>query len=113
MDLVIYKVVQFQIMHVSDGYRTVKELSGTSVAQTHFSVSGERHALPELSVLSVVREILEHLREQLLAMLLLKFFPFQIHIIICQVKGIHDIYLVGAVKYRCGNIESKRFRRKA
>ena len=113
MDLIVYKVVQFEVMHVSDRYRAVEELSGTAVAQAHLTVSGERHALPQRSVIPVVRQVLEHLREQFLSVLLLKFFPLKIYIIICQVEGIHDIYLVGAVEYRRGDIESQRFRRKA
>ena len=39
MDLIIYQVMQLQVMHMSDRYRTVEVLSGTSVTQTNLSVS--------------------------------------------------------------------------
>src|SRR5699024_2483074 len=113
MDLVVYQMMQLQIMHMSDGYRTVEIFSRTAVTQTYLSVSGERHALPQLSVLSVVRQILEHFREKFLAVFLLKFSPLMIYIIIGEIKCIHDIVLVRTVEYRCGDVESEGFRRKA
>ena len=39
MDLVVYQMMQFQIMHVSDCYRAVEVLSCTSVTKTNFTVS--------------------------------------------------------------------------
>ena len=35
----IDQMVELQVVHVSDGDRTVEELSGPSVTQTHFTVS--------------------------------------------------------------------------
>ena len=32
MDLIVYQVMELQVMHVSDGNRAVEELSGTSVS---------------------------------------------------------------------------------
>ena len=40
MDLIINQMMQFQIMHVSNRYRAVEELSGTSIAQTNLTISG-------------------------------------------------------------------------
>ena len=58
MDLIVYQMMQFQIMHVSDGYGAVKVLTRSAVTQTDLTVAGDRYALPQLSVLSVVRQIL-------------------------------------------------------
>ena len=75
MDLIVYQMVQLQIVHVSDGNRAVEIFSCTAVTQTHLTVSGDRHAFPEFSVLTVVRQILQHFRKQLFFMLCLKLFP--------------------------------------
>src|SRR5699024_586702 len=37
MDLIVYQMMQFQIMHESNGYRAVKFFSCTSVTQPYFS----------------------------------------------------------------------------
>ena len=43
-------------------------------------------------------------------MLRFKLFPAQIHIVICQVKGIHNIILIRTVEYRRRNVESQCLR---
>ncbi|GFI65631.1 hypothetical protein IMSAG185_01234 [Lachnospiraceae bacterium] len=108
MDLVVHQMMQFQVMHVTDGDRAVKILARSSVAQTHLSVTGDGNALPELSVISVFIEILHHLREQLLLVLLFKLFPLQIDIIIGEFKSIHDIILVGSVEHRRSHVKAQR-----
>ena len=39
-------------------------------------------------------------------MFCLELFPFQVYIIICQIQCIHDIALVRAGEYRCGDVIS-------
>ena len=107
MDLIVYQMVQLQVMHVSDCYRAVKILSGTAVTKPYLSVPADGHALPEFSVISVQRQVLEYFRTQLIFMLCFKFFPFQVHVIVCQVKGIHNIIFIGAVKYRCCHVKAQ------
>lgn len=62
MDLIVNQMVQFQVVHVSDGYRTVKIFTGTSISQSYFSVSGKRNALPKLSVSLVFVQELHNFR---------------------------------------------------
>ena len=62
MDLIINQVMQFQIVHVTDSYRTVKILACTSVTKTHFTVSGDRNTLPQCSVGFVLIQILHYIR---------------------------------------------------
>ena len=54
MDLVVYQMMQLQVMHVPDSNRTVEKLSRTAIAQAHFTVACQRNSLPQLSVLSVI-----------------------------------------------------------
>ena len=75
MNLIINQMMQFQVVHVSDGNRAVEILAGTSIAQTNLAVSGYRNALPQFSVLSIVRQILKHFRKQFFLMFCLKLFP--------------------------------------
>src|SRR5699024_7755554 len=113
MDLIIYQVMEFQVMHVSDSYRTVKILSCTSVSQSYLSVSGNGNSLPQLSVGFVLVKELHNFRTQSILIFLTEFFKiFCIYIIICHLQRILDIHLVGAVKYRSSNIESQGFCRK-
>ena len=113
MDLIVYQMMQLQVMHVSDGRRAVEVLSGTSVTQQHLSVSGNRNALPQRSVVTVLIQIIQNLRKQLITMLLLELIPLHIYIVICKIQSVHDIVLVRTIKYRCRYVETKRFCSKA
>ena len=53
MDLIVNQVMQLQVVHVTDGYRAVKVLAGTSVTQSYLTVAAERNALPQLTVLQM------------------------------------------------------------
>ena len=109
MNLIVNQMMQLQIVHVTDRYRTVKELSGTSVSQPHLTVSGNGNTLPQGSVIPVFIQILHNFRIQNILIFRTEFFKiFCIHIIVGQLQGILNIILVGAVKYRRGNIESQR-----
>ncbi len=50
MDLIIYQMMQFQVVHVSDCNRAVEVFAGTSISQADFTVASDRNALPEFSV---------------------------------------------------------------
>ena len=115
MDLIVYQMMQLQIMHVSDGYRAVEILTGTAISQTYFTVSGDRYAFPYFSVLSVFIEIIYNLRKQIFPMItfecfaiprssvcgLIKFLLFplcslciiewKVCVIIRKIKSIHDL----------------------
>ena len=101
-------MMELQIMHVSDGNRTVEIFSRPAVPQTNLAVTGNGNALPHLSVVSVLIQILHHLRKQFFLMLCLELLPLQIDIIIGQIQSIHNIILICTVKHRRGHIESKR-----
>ena len=53
MDLIVNQVMQLQVMHVTDGYRAVEVLAGTSVTQSYLTIAAERNALPQLTVLQM------------------------------------------------------------
>ena len=108
MDLIIYQMMELQVVHVSDGYRAVKIFSGTAVAQADFTVASKRYAFPERSVLQMASQIFHQLRICFISIFFFKFFPGGVDIIVCQFQGILNINLVCSVENRCGNIESKR-----
>ena len=54
MNLIIYQMMELQVMHVSNSYRAVKIFSGTAITQADLSISGNRYALPEFSVSSIL-----------------------------------------------------------
>src|SRR5699024_5553256 len=58
MDLIVNQMVQFQVMHETDGDRRVELFTGTSVTETNLSGTVNRHALPLFSVVTVVIQIL-------------------------------------------------------
>ncbi len=94
-------------MHVSDGNRSVEELAGTSVTKSYFTVAADRNTLPKFSVISVFIQILEHFRKKLIFVLCFKFFPGSVNVVVCQIQGIHDIFLSCSVEYRRCNVETK------
>ena len=113
VDLIVYQVMQFQVMHVSDGYRAVEILTGTTVTKSYLTISGKGNSFPKLAVISVLIEVIHNLRKQLFLVFCFELFPGQVHIIVGQIQGIHDIYLVCAIEYRCGDIEAQSFGSKA
>ena len=110
MDLIIYQMMELQVVHVSDGDRRIEILTRSAIPQSHLAVSGDRHALPQLSVLSVLGQILHYLRQKLRFMLFLKLFPLQIDIIVCQIKSVHDIILFCTVKHWRSHVEAQSLR---
>ena len=131
MNLIVYQMMQFQVMHVSDGYRTVEVFTGSTVAQTYLTVSGNRNSLPHGSVVSVLGQILHNFREKLLTVLageglsgpgltvcgslLTLFLPLctlciverKIYIIVGKIQRIHNVFLVCAIEDRGCHIEAQ------
>ena len=131
MDLIIYQMMQFQVMHVSDRYRAIKVFTGSTVTKTYLTVSGNGNTLPYSSVISVLRQILHNLRKKLFTMLAGKglscpgltvcgsflslFFPLctfciverKVYIIVGKIQRIHNIFLVRTIEDRCCHIESQ------
>src|SRR5699024_4076742 len=108
VDLIIYQMMEFQVMHVSDGYRAVEVFSCTSVSQSYLSISGNRNSLPQFSVSLVLIQELHNFRAKGILIFFTEFFKiFCIYIVISQFQSILDIHLVGAVKYRSSDIESQ------
>ena len=110
MDLIVYQMMELQVVHMSDGDRRIEILACSAIPQSHLAVSGDRYALPQLSVFSVLGQILHNLRQKLRFMLFLKLFPLQIDIIICQIKSVHDIILFCTVKHRCSHVKAQSLR---
>ena len=113
MNLIVYQMMQLQIMHVADGRLAVKRLAGTSVAELNFTVAVDRNALPYLSVVSVIIQILHNFRKQDIFVFLFKILPLAVDIVVGKLKCISDIHLGCTVEYRRADIESERHRRKA
>ena len=113
MDLIVYQMMQLQIMHMPDRNGAVEVLARPSVAQSYLAVARQRNAFPYLAVLSVFPQVVKHFRQKLLFIFCLELFPFQIDIIIGKIQSIHNIIFFCAVKYRRLNVEPERFCRKA
>ena len=113
MDLVVYQVVQLQIMHVSDGNGAVEELAGPPVAQAHLTVAADGHTLPELAVFQVGTQIIHHLGLDQVFIFCLKFLPGKVHVIVGQFQGILNVVLVCAVEDRGGHVEAQGLGSKA
>ena len=114
MDLIIYQMMQLQVVHVTDSYRAVEVLACSSVTKSYLTVSGDRNALPECSVSFILIEILHNIRCKDVFIFLTEFLKvFRINIIVGKLQSILDINLVCAIEYRCCNIEAKCFGSKA
>ena len=113
MDLIVNQMVELQVMHVADGDRGIKIFAGAAVAQTHLAVAGDRDALPKLSVLQMVAEILHDLRVEGILVFCAEILPLAIDIVIGQFQGILDIQLVRAVENRRGDVKAESLGRKA
>ena len=114
MDLIVYQMMQFQVVHVTDSYRAVKVLSCTSVTKSYLTVSGDRNALPECSVSFILIQILHNIRCKNVFIFLTEFLKvFRIYVIVGKFQSILDINLVSAIEYRCCDIEAKCFGSKA
>jgi len=94
-------------MHESDRNLSIEEFSGTAISQLHFSILFDRNACPLFAVFLVSKQIIHHFRIQRIFIFLLKLIQWSIYIIIGKFQSIHNIYLIGAIKYRCSHIESK------
>ena len=108
MNLIVYQVMQFQVMHVSDCRSSIERLTGTSVAELYLTVSCDINTLPQFSVIQMLFQILIYFRKQNIFIFLGECIPFHVYIIVCQFQGILNIFLVCAVEDRSGNVESKR-----
>ena len=114
MDLIIYQMMQFQVVHVTDSYRAVEVLSCTSVTKSYLTISGNRNALPECSVSFVLIKVLHNIRCKDIFIFLTEFLKvFRINVIVGKLQSILDINLVGAIEYWCCNVEAKCFGSKA
>ncbi len=112
MNLIVYQMMQLQVMHVSDCGRAVKRLTCPTVTELNLSVAADRNALPERPVISVIGQILHNLRQEDILVFLIEIIPLAVHVVVCKLKGILDIHLIRAVEYRRGDIEAKCHRGK-
>ena len=107
MNLIINQMVQFQIMHVSDGNGSVKELAGTSIAQAHFTIPADGDTLPQFAVLQMGAKVVHNLGFNKVFIFCLKVFPCHIYIIAGKLQGILNIILVCSVKDRRGHVKAQ------
>ena len=110
MDLIVYQMMEFEVMHVADGDRVVKQLTGASVSEPDLAVSGDRNALPQFSVRTVVIEELHGLRVHHIFIFCLELIPIGVDVIIREIKSVHNVVLSRAVEVRGSHIKSERFR---
>ena len=61
MDLIVYQMVELEVVHVSDGDRAVKRFSCTSVTKLDLAVRRDRNALPQFPVIAVLVQIIQNL----------------------------------------------------
>ena len=107
MDLVVYQVMQLEVMHVSDGDRVVEEFACAAVLQPYLTVSVDGNALPEFSVITVLIEIFHDLGAQDLPVFGFEIFPAAVDIVVCHLQGILDVILGSAVEVGCCHVEAQ------
>ena len=100
MDLIVNKMMEFQVVHESDCYPVVERLSGTSVTEFYLSVSAELNALPFSPVIPVFIELVIYIALKERLPFLGEFLPFGIYIVIGHLKRVHNVHLGGSVEYR-------------
>ena len=89
MDLIIYQMMQLQVVHVTDRYRAVEVLACSSVTKSYLTVSGDRNALPECSVSFILIEILHNIRCKDVFIFLTEFLKvFRINVIVGKLQSI-------------------------
>ena len=113
MNLIINKVMEFEIMHESDCYRIIKIFTCTSVTKSYFTITSNLNTFPFSSVSLILIKVIKYFRNELALIFSCKLIPFKVSIIISKIKCIHDIILVCTVEYRCRNIKSENLCRKA
>ena len=82
MDLIVHQMMQLEVMHVSDGNGSVKQLSGASVANRNLTVRIQRNALPDCPMFAVIPQVFHDITACLCSPLLLKGFH------LCGIQGI-------------------------
>ena len=99
--------MQLQVVHVSDGNRGIEILTGTTVAQSYLTVTGQGNTLPQCSVCLILIQIFVNFRKQFCLMFLGELIPLHIDIIICQIQSVHNVFFVCTVKDRSLNVEAQ------
>ena len=107
MDLVVYQMVELQVVHESDRDCTIEVLSGTSVSEADLTVAVDRNAFPFLPVILILDKVVHDLLVKDLAVFLLEFLDGRVDIIISHLECIHDVELVRAVEDGCCDVKSE------
>ena len=107
MDLIVYQMVELEVMHVTNGNRRIEVLTGTSVTKLNLTIRTNRNTFPELSVVIIIMQIIHNLRSDRVLILLLELIPIGIDVIVSHNKKVMDIFLVCTIEYRSLNIETK------
>ena len=110
MDLIIYQVMQLQVVHESDRGSAVKRKTGTSIAELNLTIGRDRNTLPLLTVIEVCTEVLIDLRIQLILMKFRELLPALVCVIVRKDQGLGDIILVCAIEDRGRNIDTQNLR---
>ena len=112
MDLIVYQVMQLHVMHETDRCRVVELFARTAIAQLYLAVGCDRNALPLFSVVTVIIQVLQNFRINLVLVFSLELFPAVIDILVRHIQGIHDVIMRRAVKVRRRYIEAQNLRGK-
>ena len=119
MDLIVNKVMQLQVMHVTDSNSSIEILTCSTITQLNFTITCNRNTLPNASVITVVRQICHNILAKSIFILIVEilfsigsFFciKWHVYIIVCKFQCILNINFLCAIKYWCLNIKSQRFR---
>ena len=113
MDLIIYQMVELEVMHESNRYLSIKEFSAPPITKLNLTVFLDRHSCPFLAVFLIFKEVLHNLRIKNVLVFFFKLIQRRIDIIVGELECIHNINLVGPVKYRRRHIKAQRLGSKA
>ena len=111
MDLIVYQMVQLQVVHMADRDRRIKVFSASAVPQPDLSVFCDRNTFPYLAVISVVIQILHHFRQYQVLIFCFKLFPLRIDIVVSHLQSVFYINFLRSVKHRRRHIKTKHLRR--
>ncbi len=111
MDLVIYQVMELEVVHVSDRDRAVKRLAGPAVTELDLAVGRDGNAFPEFPVAAVAVQVIQDLRLKDIGIFLRELLPLSVDIVVGHDQGILDVCLACSVKVGSRDIKSESFRR--
>ena len=109
MDLIINQMMEFQVVHITDGNRILKGFAGPSVAHIQLAGAVDGNARPLGLMRYVCFQIVQKLRLDLPFIFLFEAFPVCVDIVVCHFQHVLNVCRAGAIENRCCNMKSEGF----